>query len=50
MKLFRFPAAEIEDTEFAKFPVDAQPVVSNPNSFAFERATDTTLSLKERVG
>ena len=31
-------------------PVEAHAAVSKPNSTAFERATETTLSLKERVG
>ena len=34
----------------ARFPVLAQPTVSNPNSIALEIATDTTRSLYEYVG
>ncbi len=44
--------AEVEsaDTAFARLPVEAHETVSKPNSFAFDSATDTTLSLNERVG
>jgi len=42
--------AQCAATELARLPVDAHAAVSKPNSTAFERATETTLSLKERVG
>ena len=38
------------DTEFAKLPVEAHPTVLKPSSFAFERATATTLSLNDKDG
>ena len=50
IKLLRFADAECAATEFAKLPVDAQPTVSYPSSFALERATATTLSLKDNDG
>ncbi|GIR29103.1 hypothetical protein CM15mP43_07270 [bacterium] len=42
--------ADCAATEFAKLPVDAQPTVSYPSSTALERATATTLSLKDKDG
>ena len=50
IKLLRLAAADCAATEFAKLPVDAQPTVSYPSSTALERATATTLSLKDRDG
>ena len=47
----RSPAcAACAATEFARFPVDAQATVLNPNSSAFDSATDVTRSLNEFVG
>jgi len=37
-------------TEFARFPVDEQETVLNPNSRAWAKATATTRSLKLREG
>ena len=34
----------------ARFPVDAHPTDSKPNSFAFDTATPAGLSLNENVG
>ncbi len=45
-----FPALVRAATAFAKLPVEAQDAVSYPNSLAFDKATETTRSLKERVG
>ena len=39
-----------EATALARFPVEAHAAVSKPNSLALLSATDTTLSLNERVG
>src|SRR5437879_1298984 len=47
----RRPAcAACAETAWARLPVDAHATVSNPNSRALVKATDTTRSLKECVG
>ena len=47
----RIPArAAWAATLHAKLPVEAQEIVSKPNSRAFVAATDTTRSLKEKEG
>src|SRR5258705_11404707 len=43
-------AAAPAATALARFPVEAQPTVSRPNSFALLRATETRRSLNESVG
>src|SRR5262245_61654697 len=43
-------AAAFAATEFARFPVDAQPTASSLNSSALLIATAVTRSLNERVG
>jgi hypothetical protein len=47
---FRPAAAALAATLPARFPVEAQPTVWNPNSTAFESATATTRSLNESEG
>ncbi len=47
----RSPAcAACAATEFARLPVDAHAATLNPNSSAFDNATDVTRSLNEFVG
>src|SRR5438270_3463214 len=43
-------AAALAATLLARFPVLAQPTVVKPNSFALDKATATTRSLKESDG
>src|SRR5215467_16185946 len=47
---FRPSRAACAATAFARFPVDEQETVSNPNSRALASATATTRSLKLSVG
>ena len=49
-KLRKPACAACAATEFARLPVDAHAAVLNPNSSAFESATDVTRSLNEFVG
>src|SRR5574337_675356 len=43
-------AAELAATELARLPVEAQAIILKPSSRALDMATETTLSLNERVG
>jgi len=49
-KASRPARAEYAATALARFPVEAQPIVSKPLARAQEMATDTTRSLNELVG
>ncbi len=48
--VFIFAFAPCAETEPARFPVEAQAKVSKSNSSALAVATETTRSLKEKVG
>src|SRR5205807_1387617 len=48
--LVRGAPAEWAATELARLPVEAQAMVSNPNSRALVMATATTRSLNDKVG
>src|ERR1700740_3065555 len=47
---FKPSRAACAATALARFPVDEQDTVSNPNAFACDSATATTRSLKLNVG
>src|ERR1700722_11455244 len=50
MQALRPRRADCAATELARLPVEEQPTVSKPNFRALARATETTRSLKLRVG